>query len=198
MEGQRADPQPLRVLGIAGSLRRESWNRKLLRAAVDLAPEDMRIEVFDIADVPLYSGDLDGDEKPAPVAALKRAIGEADGLLVVSPEYNYGIPGVLKNALDWASRPGFRSELVGKPSAVMGASPGAAGTVRAQADVRRVLLATLSRVLPYADVAVPAVAQKFDAEGRLADAQTEKIVRGFLVAFRDWIRQLKAGQAALL
>ena len=150
----------MKIVGIAGSLRRESWNRKLLHAAVDLAPDGMRIEIFDLADIPLYNGDLDGDEKPAPVVALKRAIGEADGLLVASPEYNYAIPGVLKNALDWASRPAFRSELAGKPSAVMGASPGAAGTVRAQADVRRVLLACLSRVLPYADVAVPTAAQR--------------------------------------
>ena len=98
--------------------------------------QGLRIEAFDIADIPLYNGDLDGDEKPAPVAALKRAIGEADGLLVVTPEYNYGMPGVLKNALDWASRPVPDNALRAKPAAVIGASTSLFGGVWAQAEVR--------------------------------------------------------------
>ena len=189
---------PLRVLGFAGSLRRRSYNKALIRAAAELAPEGMAIEVHEIDGIPPYDADRDGEDTPAPVVAIKRAIEGADALLIATPEYNYAIPGVLKNALDWASRPAYKSPLVAKPCAVLGASGGLGGTVRAQMDVRRVLEACLARVLPYPDVAVRSASQRFDEQGRLTDEETRKIVRGLLVGLRDWTRVLRAGTAALL
>ena len=189
---------PLRVLGVAGSLRRRSYNKALIRAAAELAPEGMAIEVHEIDGIPPYDADRDGEDTPAPVVDLKRAIEGADALLIATPEYNYAIPGVLKNALDWASRPAYKSPLVAKPCAVLGASGGLGGTVRAQMDVRRVLEACLARVLPYPDVAVRSAGQRFDEQGRLTDEETRKIVRGLVVGLRDWTRVLRAGTAALL
>src|SRR5262245_39739521 len=121
---------PLEVLGIAGSLRRESYNRGLLRAAQEMAPEGMTIRSFELDAIPLYNGDVEAAGDPAPVAQLKEAIRGADALLLATPEYNYGVPGVLKNAVDWASRPPAKSVLSGKPAAIMGASPGMGGTIR--------------------------------------------------------------------
>jgi chromate reductase, NAD(P)H dehydrogenase (quinone) len=188
---------PLRVLGFAGSLRRGSYNKALIRAAAGLAPAGMAITAFEINDIPLYNADIDTEDQPPPVVAFKRAIEEADALLVATAEYNYGIPGVLKNAIDWASRPAYKSPLVAKPCAVLGASGGLGGTVRAQADVRRVLEACLARVLPHPDVAIRTARDHFDEQGRLTDERTEKAVRGLLVALGDWTRLLKAGTAAL-
>src|SRR5947207_14536285 len=118
----------VRVCGIAGSLRKASYNRALLRAAVELAPEAVQITVFDrLRDVPLYDADVEAEGDPEPVVALKTAIRQADALLIATPEYNYGVPGVLKNAVDWASRPPGSSVLEGKPAALMGATPGHGG-----------------------------------------------------------------------
>src|SRR5690242_14601242 len=115
----------MRACGIAGSLRGGSYNRALLRAAVALAPSGVEIRVFDrLADVPPYNADVEAKGDPEPVGALKQAIRDADALLIVTPEYNYGVPGVLKNAIDWASRPPTGSVLNGKPAAIMGATPG--------------------------------------------------------------------------
>src|SRR5689334_19794657 len=114
----------LSVCGIAGSLRRESFNRSLLRAAVELAPPGMTITPFALDPVPLYNGDVEAAGDPPGVVALKEAIGGADALFICTPEYQHGVPGVLKNALDWASRPPGRSVLQGKPVAIVGATPG--------------------------------------------------------------------------
>src|SRR5712692_9539090 len=123
----------LQVLGIAGSLRRGSYNRALLETAREMAPETMRIDPFGLHDIPLYNADLDSDDKrPGEVKRLKQAIAEADAVLIATPEYNHGVAGVLKNAIDWASRPNFNSPFVNKPVAIMGASGGMAGTARAQ------------------------------------------------------------------
>jgi chromate reductase len=122
----------MRVIGIAGSLRRESYNRSLLEAARALAPAALTIVPFQLNDIPLYNADYDADHlRPAEVTRLKQEIAEADALLVVTPEYNHSVPGVLQNAIDWASRPGGKSPLAGKPAAVMGASTGAIGSARA-------------------------------------------------------------------
>lgn len=185
------DRPPLRVLGLAGSLRAGSYNRALLDAAATLAPERMSIETFDLAPLPLYNADLDTDgERPAAAQKLKDAIAEADALLVASPEYNHSVPGVLKNAIDWASRPGFDSVLKGKPIALMGASKSAVGTARAQEHLKPIFDATLSRVMPHRGVVVAAAHKKFDAEGHLIDGVTQQHVASFLESFRAFARQV--------
>jgi chromate reductase, NAD(P)H dehydrogenase (quinone) len=179
----------MRVMGIAGSVRQGSFNRALLQAAVELAPEGMRIEPWDrLREVPFYDAALDTDElRPEPVADLKRTIAEADALLIVTPEYNYSIPGVLKNAIDWASRPGYKSVFVGKPVAIMGASGSAMGTARAQIHLREVMYATLTRVMPHAGVLVSLAPQKF-TDGRLTDEQTRTFVAAFLRDFAAYVK----------
>ena len=184
----------LRVLGVAGSLRRASLNRALLRAAVERAPEaGLEVTPFDIAAIPLYNGDVEEKGIPDPVAAFKQAIAEADGLLIATPEYNYGVPGVLKNAVDWASRPPGESPLVGKPAAIMGATPGASGTVRAQLQLRLSFVFTQTLVMPQPEVAVHRAHEKFDATGRLTDEPTRKFLDQMLHAFAAWIRRFRPG-----
>jgi len=183
--------ETLHVLGMAGSLRKNSYNRFLLRAALELAPEGMKFTTFDLAPVPLYNAEMDGEVKPKPVMALKNAIREADALLFVTPEYNHGIPGVLKNAIDWASRPAGRSPLAGKPAAIMGASQGLWGTVRAQIQLRQVLAATNTHVVLKPEILVAKAQNKFDAEGRLTDKGTREFVRELLEALGDWTLRLR-------
>lgn len=174
------------VCGIAGSLRAKSFNRALLRAAQELAPDGMEIRIFDrLGELPHYNSDLDVGGGPEPVNALKRAIGEADGLLIVSPEYNYSIPGVLKNAIDWASRPVASSVLRHKPCAIMGASGGIFGTLRGQLALRQSLHCTETRVLLKPEVFVGKAPEKFDAELRLIDETTREHVAKLLVALQQ-------------
>ena len=148
------DATPLNVVGIAGSLRRGSHNRGLIRAAVDLAPWSMRVTLHDIGDLPLFNADVEALGDPDPVRRLKEAIGAADALLIATPEYNRCVPGVLKNAIDWASRPARQSVLTNKPVAIMGASTGGGGTARAQAHLRDGLGYTNGLVLPQPEVLV--------------------------------------------
>jgi chromate reductase, NAD(P)H dehydrogenase (quinone) len=186
------DPtRPLLVCGIAGSLRSGSYNRALLRAAQELAPDDMEIRVFDrLAEVPLYNQDVQDEGDPDAVRALKQAIGEADALLIATPEYNHGVPGVLKNAIDWASRPARDSVLGGKPAALFGASPGVTGTARAQSQLRLSFVFTNTPVLPQPEVLVYRAAEKFDDEGRLTDEKTREFVGRLLTALAGWTRKL--------
>jgi chromate reductase, NAD(P)H dehydrogenase (quinone) len=186
------DPdRPLLVCGIAGSLRSGSFNRALLRAAQELAPDDMEIRTFDrLAEVPVYNRDIEADGDPEPVAALKAAIGEADALLVATPEYNHGVPGVLKNAIDWASRPARDSVLAGKPAAIFGASPGVTGTARAQSQLRQSFVFTNTPVLPQPEILVYRAAEKFDDEGRLTDEKTREFVGRLLAGLAEWTRKL--------
>jgi len=183
----------LRVLGIAGSLRAGSFNRALLRAAQELAPEGMEIRAFDIAPIPLYDADVEAKGDPEPVATLKAAIREADALLVATPEYNYGIPGVLKNAIDWASRPADKTPLRGKPAAIMGATPGQGGTIRAQLQLRQAFVFTQTLALLQPEVLVTKAHEKFDKDGRLTDEPTRGFVKKQLEALRDWTLRLRAG-----
>jgi chromate reductase, NAD(P)H dehydrogenase (quinone) len=182
----------MRVLGFAGSLRAGSFNRMLLRAAEELAPEGMEIRAFDLSPVPLYNGDVEAKGDPEPVAAFKTAIRESDALLIATPEYNYGVPGVLKNAIDWASRPPASSVLHGKPAAIMGASSGGSGTIRAQLQLRQAFVFTRTVAMLQPEVAVPRAPEKFDAEGRLKDEATRGFLRTFLEAFADWTRRVGA------
>jgi len=183
-------PRLLRVLGFAGSLRAASYNRMLLRAAVELAPEGMEIEIFDIGGIPLYNEDVEAAGTPPAVEAFRAAIRRADALLIATPEYNHGVPGVLKNAVDWASRPPRNSALAGKPAAVFGASPGATGTARAQTQLRASFVFTDTPVLPQPEVLVFRAHEKFDADGRLSDEPTRVFVGRLLVALADWTRRL--------
>ena len=179
----------LRILGVAGSLRAGSFNRSLLRAAVELAPEGMVIETFDLLEVPLYNGDVEAAGDPSGVAAFKQAIAAADGVLFATPEYNHGVPGVMKNAVDWASRPPREAPLGGKPVGLIGASPGITGTARGQSQLRQAFEFTDSYCMPQPELLVFKAHEKFDAEGRLVDAATAEYLQRYLAAFADWVRR---------
>ena len=186
--------EPVRILGIAGSLRRGSYNHLLLEAARELAPQWITIEFFDLADIPLYNADLDtAEERPASVEQLKRAIAAADGLLIATPEYNHTVPGVLQNAIDWASRPAGKSPLAGKPTGIMGAATGGIGTARAQQHLKLVLFSTLAVVLPHSGVTVGQAAEKFDATGRLAHEPTRAFVKSFIQDLGYWTLRIGGG-----
>jgi chromate reductase len=180
------------VLGFAGSLRQGSYNRALLRAAKELAPAEMAIDTFDLAPIPLYNADLEAQGDPAPVAAFKRAISQADAVLIATPEYNHGVPGVTKNAIDWASRPPRGSVLNGKPVGIIGASPGLTGTARGQSQLRQAFEFTNSFAMPQPELLVFRAHEKFDAEGRLTDQPTRQFLRQFLEALAAWVRRFKA------
>src|SRR3954453_19014619 len=165
----------MKLLGIAGSLRKGSYNRGLLRAARDLLPEGVELVEFEIRDLPFYhgnvapAGDLETAGDPEPVVALKDAIREADALLIATPEYNRGMPGGLKNAVDWASRPPLGSPLAGKPVALLGASTGRGATALAQQQLRQALEFPRAIVLGEPQVLVPEAYLHFDEHGDLAD-----------------------------
>jgi chromate reductase len=170
----------MKILAISGSPRKDSYNTSLLRAAAEVAPEDVEVELFEgLKEIPPYDEDDDVEPAPAPVAALREAIANADAVLIATPEYNGSIPGQLKNALDWASRPFATNALRNKPASVLGASTGGFGAVWAQADLRRVLKTIGARVIGD-EVPVPAVHTRTDSEGRLADAETEERLREVL------------------
>ena len=169
-----------RILAISGSLRERSYNRALLRAAEGLAPAGVEIEEFDLSPIPFYDGDLEAAGDPDPVVELRAAVAEADALLIATPEYNRGTSGVLKNAIDWLSRPALASVLRWKPVAVMGASTGRGGTRRAQQQVRDALLFPGAIVLEEPEVALPVAWEHFDEDGRLVDEKTRDSIRGLL------------------
>lgn len=172
----------MRVLAISGSLRRDSHNTKLLRAAEELLPADVEVDLYDELElVPPYNEDRDGDEAPAGAASLRARIAAADALLIATPEYNGSVPGQLKNAVDWASRPVRAGALWGKPVVVIGASTGFYGGVWAQAELRKVLATAGARVVD-AEVAVSHAHERFDAEGRLANEEIHDELRAALDA----------------
>ena len=179
----------IRIAGIAGSLRDGSLNKGLLRAAAELAPAaGMEIVIYArLGDIPPYNEDVFVKGDPEPVADLKQFIGGADALLIATPEYNYGVPGVLKNAIDWASRPAGKSVLNRKPAALMGCSPGLGGTIRAQHALRQSFVFTETYVMSQPEIKIPSAAPLFDASGRLTDETTRQYVKRFLEAFAIWI-----------
>ena len=182
---------PFRILGFAGSLRRGSYNRGLLRAAQQVAPEGVEIEIAALDEIPPYNQDVQSQGDPEPVRLFKERIRAADALLIATPEYNYSIPGVLKNALDWASRPAAESVLRRKPVAIMGASTGRMGTVRAQLALRQVFVFTESLALLKPEVLVSGAAGLFDADGNLLDDETRRRVRELLEALVEWTQRLR-------
>lgn len=178
----------LKILGIAGSLREGSFNRALLETAADMAAESgMDVEIFDLAPVPFYDRDVEKQGDPEPVAELKRRIGEADGVLIATPEYCHGIPGVLKNALDWASRPPGESPMTGKPVAMMGASPSPVGTARAHLALRQVLLYMAADIVSKPEVLVSHASDKFE-DGRLVDEDGRGFLKQLLQGFAEHVR----------
>ena len=183
----------IRILGVVGSLRQSSLNRALLRAAAELAPEGVTIEAFDLGSVPLYNGDVEAEGDPAGVAAFKAAIRAADGVLFVTPEYNHGVPGVMKNAVDWASRPPSDAALSGKPVGIIGASPGATGTARGQSQLRQAFEFTNSFCMPQPELLVFRAHEKFDADGRLTDDATAKYLARYVRALAAWIARFRDG-----
>ncbi|MFI2431518.1 NADPH-dependent FMN reductase [Streptomyces sp. NPDC018693] len=187
----------LKILAISGSLRSASYNSALARAAQKFAPGDMTVEIYDgLRDIPLYDQDLETDTPPAPVADLRRRITEADGLFIATPEYNYGIPGPLKNALDWASRPGLNSSLTRKPIAIAGAAPTNFGTVRAQLSLRQMFLWTESDVVGKPELQIFRAHERFDETGNLTDESTIELLRGLLEALGKRIRDRRVLDAA--
>ncbi|MDQ2816810.1 MAG: NAD(P)H-dependent oxidoreductase [Candidatus Eremiobacteraeota bacterium] len=182
--------EPVTIAAFAGSLRAASYNRRLLAAAVSLAPPDVRIETIDIAQIPLYSEDLDAPTPPAAVATLRETIARCAALLVVTPEYNFSMSGVTKNVIDWASRPPDDSCLEGKPLGIMGASQGGFGTVRAQIHLRD--SAVFNNMFPLNDplVHVSRAQDKFDDAGRLIDERVKSQVVALLEALAAWTRRL--------
>lgn len=182
----------LKIFGLAGSLRRGSFNRALLHAAVEVAPKGVEIRIFErLGEIPPFNADVEAEGDPEPVVALKSAIREADALLIATPEYNYGIPGVLKNAIDWASRPPDGSVLQGKPAAIMGATPGMTGTARAQLALRQTFLFTETFTVIRPEVLVARAHEKIDDRGRLKDEATRDFIRELLDGLVTWTFQLR-------
>jgi len=180
------------ILGMCGSLRQGSYNRGLLRAAQEVAPPGVEVDIYEgLADIPPYNADVDAQGKPESVLRLNDAIRAADALLIASPEYNYNIPGFLKNAIDWVSRPAAETPLRFKPIALMGASTGIGATIRSQLALRQVFLYTESYVLLKPEVLAPRAADRFDEKGNLVDQPTRDIIRAQLEALVQWARRLR-------
>jgi chromate reductase, NAD(P)H dehydrogenase (quinone) len=177
-----------RLLGLSGSLRRDSYNGAILRTVREAIAPDAEMDIFHLGDIPLYDQDLDTDTPPEAVQALREAVDASDGLLISTPEYNYGVPGLLKNALDWASRPYGRATIAGKPVVVVTASPAFTGGVRAQGQLTETLLAIGARPLQRPQTVIGAVHEKI-ADGRLTDAASLNFV---LAAVADLLRQADA------
>lgn len=180
----------LTLLGIAGSLRRASYNRALLRAAQQLVPANIVLEIFDISGIPLFNQD-DENTLPTEVVEFKTRIRAADAILIATPEYNYSIPGVLKNAIDWASRPPGDNVWSGKPVAVVGASVGRLGTARAQYHLRQVFVTLNMHALNQPEVVVSNAADLFDVAGNLTDQETQARLQQLLTQFALWTRQFQ-------
>lgn len=178
------------ILGIAGSLRKGSFNRAALRVAQQETPQDAQFEIFDIGDIPPFSQDLEADMPPV-IKDLKSKVKAADAILFVTPEYNYSVSGVLKNAIDWASRPYGDNSWDGKPVAVMSASIGLLGGARAQYHLRQSLVFLNMHALNQPEVMIANAAQKFDENGNLTDEETRKRIRQLIEALVDWTKRLK-------
>jgi chromate reductase len=169
----------IHILGIAGSLRAQSFNLSLLKAAQELLPADVTMEIVDLSDIPLYNQDSE-HTLPASVEQLKAAIKRADAVLFATPEYNYSIPGILKNAIDWATRPAGTSAWAGKPAAIVGASPGALGTARAQYHLRQILVGLDMPTVNQPEVMVGGARDRFDTEGKLTDEKSRQLLSTLL------------------
>ena len=184
-----------RILGIAGSLRRASFNRGLIRAASELAPEGVVVEPYDkLEKIPFFNQDVENEGDPLPVRDLKEKVREADAVLIATPEYDYAIPGVLTTALDWVLRP--PSPLRHKPVGIVGASPGRVGTARGQMVLRQILLHAPAYVMPEPQMLISNARERLDGNGDLTDEQTRERMRRFLTALVEWTERFKQPSAA--
>jgi chromate reductase len=183
----------MKVLGVSGSLRKASFNTAALRAAQGLAPQGMTIDIAEIGDMPLYNEDVKAAGFPAPAERFRSQIMAADALLFVSPEYNFSVPGGLKNAIDWASRPP-NQPFAEKPAAIMGASGGPLGTARGQYHLRQVLYGLNVFLVNKPEVFIGNAASKFDEAGNLIDETTKDFIRKLLESLAAWTERLKAGR----
>lgn len=181
--------KPFRILSFAGSLRKGSYNKALIRAAVELSPENVTIEVFDLEGIPPFNQDLENTPTTR-VKEFKEKIRSADAILIATPEYNYSIPGVLKNALDWASRPYQENVLKGKPVAIMSASTGKFGGARAQYHLRQTFIMPNMYVLNQPEIMLAAAAENVDVSGRLTNEQTRTLIRQLIEALMAWTNML--------
>lgn len=187
--------RPVRILGIAGSLRRKSYNRAALRAAQKLVPANTELEIFELDGIPVFSED-DERTPPANIVELKKRIREADAILLVTPEYNYSIPGGLKNAIDWASRPYGDNAWAGKPVALMGASVGRLGTARAQYHLRQVFVFLNMLAVNQPEVMIGNAAEHFDTNGNLVNEETKKLIQRLLANLVNWTQVSEAAKQA--
>jgi chromate reductase len=181
----------IKILGFAGSLRKDSYNRSLLRAALELVPKDAELEIFDLEGIPPFNQDLE-NQPPQKVKEFKAKIRAADAILIATPEYNYSIPGVLKNAIDSASRPYGDNVFEGKPVAVMGASIGMLGTARAQYHLRQSFVFLNMYPLNQPEVMVPFAQEKIGQNGRVTDQKTQEKIRELVESLVAWTRKLKS------
>ncbi|HEY1260408.1 MAG TPA: NADPH-dependent FMN reductase [Stellaceae bacterium] len=184
-----SEAKGVHVLAMCGSLRAGSYNRLALRTAIELKPPGMTVDIADIGAIPLYNEDVRAQGFPPAVETLRRQIKEADALLFATPEYNYSMPGVLKNAIDWASRPPDQP-FAGKPAAIIGASAGMGGTVRAQYDLRRSCVFLDMHPLNKPEVFIAQAQTKFDASGRFTDETGRGLLRDLMAALDHWARRL--------
>jgi chromate reductase len=184
---------PLRILGIPGSLRAGSYNRALLRAAAEVLPPGVELDLFTLEGIPPYNADVQSQGDPEAVAALKQRLAEADAVLIATPEYNYSIPGVLKNAIDWASRPPKTCSFRKKPLGIIGASSGESGTIRGQLAIRQVFVFLDSYVMSQPELRVTNAGQRFDAAGVLIDEELRERLRVYMAALVDWARLVGRG-----
>lgn len=180
----------IKILGLAGSLRKKSYNRALLKAAAELCPMAAELEIFDLADIPIFNQDEENNPPPA-VQELKNKIRQADAVVFVSPEYNYSVSGALKNAIDWASRPYGDNSWEGKSAAIMSASGSMLGGARAQYHLRQIFVFLDIHPVNRPEVMVPLVQEKFDEQGRLTDEKTKEKVLALLTALIAWTQKLK-------
>lgn len=183
----------LKVLFISGSLRKNSYNTAALRAAKEGAPNNMQIEFADLSGIPLYDQDQRDEKVPAAVSKLVEQVRAADALLFATPEYNYSMSGVLKNAIDWVSRE-QPQPFAGKPAAIMSASMSLLGGVRAQYDLRRAMVFLDMHCINKPEVMISTAHERFDAEGRLTDDTTREFIGKLVSALGDWTRRLQAGE----
>ncbi len=188
--GEMRMGEAFRILGFAGSLRKQSYNRSLLRAALELVPEGVELEIFDLEGIPPFNQDLE-NEPVERVREFKAKIKAADAVLISMPEYNYSIPGVLKNAIDCASRPPGDNAFEHKPVAIMGASPGMIGSARAQYHLRQCFVFLSCFALNHPEVMVSFAHEKIDAEGKVTDQKTRELIRQLLENLVGWARRLK-------
>ncbi|SDI53827.1 NADPH-dependent FMN reductase [Natribacillus halophilus] len=179
--------KPYNILGISGSLRRGSFNRHVLSAATRMTEDNVTIHTYDLAELPLFNGDLEAGGDPESVARFKRAILDSDGLFIVTPEYHHGMPGVLKNAIDWAGSDANHNVLTDMPAAMIGASPTMFGTAFSQQQMKQSLVAAGASVMQKPEVFISRANKKIAENGAITDDDTNAQIASFLRAFTEWI-----------